>query len=174
VRFAFIFSYLIFSFFLTGCDQIRDNFSSLIKKPSAEETLKNVNSLVDNQEYEKALKTVKSQMGKFDSSFDAEIAFAGARASAFKGDTDNALFYLSQALKVKEVKIDEVMFDPAFAQLQTNVQFLQIITQGDRFNKSSDALVKPEIEVGAGDALIRQDSRGSEIRAGDVVIKMNN
>ena len=58
-----------------------------------------------------------------------QFAMAAARASAFKGDTEDALRYLALAFDSMPLNTDEVMSEPAFRALQTNMRFLQLITQ---------------------------------------------
>ena len=62
------------------------------------------------------------------------------------------------------------MADRAFANLLTDLRFLQIIT-----SQSQDAPAQANTTVRAGDAAqIQTTKQGTEIRAGDVVIKLPN
>jgi hypothetical protein len=90
-----------------------------------------------------------------------------------QGDQDAALQYLSKALAGLEITADELIKDAAFVSMTTDVRFLQIIT--GQAESSSVVPSKPVTSISAGgDAQILNTQQGTEIRAGDVVIKLPN
>jgi hypothetical protein len=80
---------------------------------------------------------------------------------------------LSKALPSLEITADELMKDEALASLHSDVRFLQIIT--GQTQSSTAVPPKPVTEINAGsDAQIKNTQQGTEIRAGDIVIKLPN
>jgi hypothetical protein len=163
------------SVFLSGCDQIRSRVAELISPETPAQALEAAEKLIEAGKYQEARNKAQPAADKPESPMRGDFAFTTARASAFTGDTEAALRYLALALQSKSFNSDEVMSEPAFEPLQTNIQFLRIITQSvvDPRSRETTATA-PALEVGTGNTLIRQDSKGTEVRAGDVVIKLPN
>ncbi len=100
-----------------------------------------------------------------------QFELAAARVSALQGQVDQALRHLSRALADLDIPTDKLMADEAFETLRTNVRFLQIITGGARAQPSLSA----GTEVKASEnTQIKITNQGTEVRAGDVVIKLPN
>ena len=79
--------------------------------------------------------------------------------------------HLSRALADLDIPTDKLMADEAYETLRTNVRFLQIITGGARAQPSLSA----GTEVKASEnTQIKITNQGTEVRAGDVVIKLPN
>ena len=164
-------------FMLSGCDQVRSRLAELISPEPPAQALQAVDRLIDEGKYQEAKDKAVPRTHKADAPLRGEFAFAAARASAFNGDAEDALRYLALAFENLKLNTDEVMSEPAFRALQTNVRFLQVITQASpapQPDKRQEAEPAPALEVGAGNAQIRQDSKGTEVRAGDVVVRLPN
>lgn len=100
-----------------------------------------------------------------------QFELAAARVSALQGQADLALRHLSRALADLDISTDKLMADESFKALHTNVRFLQIITGGARVQPSLSA----GTEVKASEnTQIKITNQGTEVRAGDVVIKLPN
>ncbi len=175
-------------FMLSGCDQVRTRLGELISPEPPAQALQSVDRLIDEGKFQEAKDKAASRTQKADAPLRGQFAMSAARASAFKGDTEDALRYLALAFDSMPLNTDEVMSEPAFRSLQTNVRFLQLITQAPAPAQSPAApqaakapaaqatapAPSPVLEVGAGSAQIRQDSKGTEVRAGDVVVRLPN
>lgn len=100
-----------------------------------------------------------------------QFELAAARVSALKGQTDLALRHLTRALADLDIPPDQLMADESFKTLRTDVRFLQVITGGARAQPSLSA----GTEVKASEnTKIKITNQGTEVRAGDVVIKLPN
>ena len=156
---------------LGGCDQFRSRVAVLIAPEAPAQTLQTIERLIGEGKYLEAKNQAQQVVDKPGGPLRGEFAFAAARASAMKGDTEDALRYLALAFQIKSLNVDEVLAERAFHGLKTNVQFLQIIAQNAP-STSKPVASSGTHEVGAGLTQIRQDSSGTEVRAGDVVIKL--
>lgn len=163
---------------LTGCEQVRAKVAELIAPQPPAETLQTVNRLIEDGKYQEAKDQAAPRADQADAPMRGEFAFATARASALKGDKDAALRYLALAMQHMELPAEVAMGEPAFVSLRTELGFLQLLTQDSpaprRSSQAAPAAPERVTEIGAGDTRIRQDSKGTEIRAGDVVIKLPN
>ena len=173
-------------FMLSGCDQVRTRLGELISPEPPAQTLQAIDRLIDEGKFQEAKDKAAPRTQQADAPLRGQFAMAAARASALKGDTEDALRYLALAFDSMPLNTDEVMSEPAFRALQTNIRFLQLITQAPVAPQAAAApqaakapaaqapAPAPVLEVGAGSAPIRQDSKGTEVRAGDVVVRLPN
>jgi hypothetical protein len=154
---------------LTGCDQFRARVAGWIAPQSPAEALKSVDVLLEQGQLKEAKNKVEAHINESDE-WKPHFELAAARIHALQGDQDIALQFLSKALSRLDISPDEVMTDRAFVNLRTDVRFLQIIT-----GQYQDAPARGNKTVRAGDdAQIQTTKQGTEIRAGDVVIKLPN
>ena len=154
---------------LTACDQFRERVAGWIAPQSPAEALKSVDNLLEQGQLKEAKNKVDAHINE-PGEWKHHFELAAARIHAMQGDQEAALQFLSKALAGLDIPADEVMADRAFANLLTDVRFLQIIT-----SQSQDAPVQANTTVRAGDAAqIQTTKQGTEIRAGDVVIKLPN
>jgi hypothetical protein len=157
---------------LPGCDQFREQVAGWIAPTPPTETLKSVDTLIEQGRLKEAKNTVEANIDD-SQAWKPHFELAAARIHAMQGDQDTALQYLSKALPSLEITADELMKDEALASLHTDVRFLQIIT--GQIQSSSVEPPKPVTEINAGGtAQIKNTQQGTEIRAGDIVIKLPN
>jgi hypothetical protein len=157
---------------LPGCDQFREQVAGWIAPSSPAETLKSVDTLIEQGRLKEAKNTVDANIDETED-WKHHFELAAARIHAMQGDQDTALQYLSKALPSLEITADELMKDEALASLHSDVRFLQIIT--GQTQSSTAVPPKPVTEINAGsDAQIKNTQQGTEIRAGDIVIKLPN
>ena len=157
---------------LSGCDQFREQVASWIAPSSPAETLQSVDALIEKGRLKEAKNTVEANINETEA-WRHHFELATARIHALEGDQETALQYLSKALAGLEITADELMKDAAFVSMTTDVRFLQIIT--GQAEPSSVVPSKPVAPISAGgDAQILNTQQGTEIRAGDVVIKLPN
>jgi hypothetical protein len=164
---------------LSGCDQLRSKVADLIAPESPQDELKMVNGLVDSGKYKEARDKAVARADKQDVPLRGEFALAAARSYGYLGDVDGAIRYLVIAFNALDLNPDEPLSDIAFGKMRTNVRFLQAIAElkPDRSVESKPQRVdkSQEIEVSAGgNTQIKMGGNGTEVRAGDVVIKMPN
>jgi hypothetical protein len=157
---------------LPGCDQFREQVAGWIAPTPPTEALQSVDTLIEQGRLKDAKNTVEANINETEA-WRHHFELAAARIHALQGDQDTALQYLSKALAGLEITADELMKDAAFVSMTTDVRFLQIIT--GQAESSSVVPPKPVTSISAGgDAQILNTQQGTEIRAGDVVIKLPN
>jgi hypothetical protein len=155
---------------LSGCDQLRVRLADWISPQSPHEALKSIDTLVEAGQLKEALAKAEAFIDK-PSDLRPQFELAAARASALQGQVEAALRHLSSALVKLDIAPDQLMADEAFETLHTNVRFLQIITGGDRPKPTSSAGTQIKASE---DTQINISNQGTEVRAGDVVIKLPN
>jgi hypothetical protein len=155
---------------LSGCDQLRGRLAEWISPQTPQEALESIDTMIAAGQLKEALVKAEAFIDK-PGELRPQFELAAARVSALQGQADLALRHLSLALADLDTSPDQLMADEAFETLRTNVRFLQIITGGARAQPSSstDTLVKA-----SEDTQIKITSQGTEVRAGDVVIKLPN
>jgi hypothetical protein len=155
---------------LSGCDQLRGRLAEWISPQTPQEALKSIDTMVAAGQLKEAKTKAETFINK-PGDLRPQFELAAARVSALQGQAEVALRHLSLALADLDISPDQLMADEAFETLRTNVRFLQIITGGARAQSASSTgtLVK------AGeDTQINITNQGTEVRAGDVVIKLPN
>ena len=164
---------------LAACDQLRSKLANLIAPQSPQDALKSANDLMDAGQYAQARDKAVTLAEKQDAPLRGEFAWVAARACAYLGDADGAIRYLRIAVSSLDLSPDEPMSEPAFQDLRTNVRFLQAITEitHDRAAAAQPQQTQKsqgvEATVGGG-TQIKMNGNGTEVRAGDVVVKLPN
>jgi uncharacterized membrane-anchored protein len=164
---------------LSGCDQLRSKVADLIAPQSPQDALKAATALLDAGEYPQARDKAVARVEKQDAPLRGEFALVAAKAYAYLGDVDGVIRYLTIAVSSLDLSPDEPMSDPAFQELRTNVRFLQAITQltpqrpAPSKSQQSEKAQGIEANSGAG-TQIKMNGNGTEVRAGDIVIKLPN
>jgi hypothetical protein len=158
---------------LSGCDQWRGRLADLISPKTSQtpqEALKSIETMVAAGQLKEALAKAEAFIDK-PGDLRPQFELAAARVCALQGQSDLALRHLSHALAELNIPADKLMADQSFKTLRTNVRFLQIITGGARVQPSLSA----GTEVKASEnTQIKITNQGTEVRAGDVVIKLPN
>lgn len=155
---------------LTACDQVRTKVAALIAPQSAKDELLDVNALIDNAKFKEAFEKASARVNSQDKTLQGEFAYAAAKASAYQSDASQAIRYVSIAVQTLDLSPDDVLQDIAFENMRTNVQFLQAITD---IKGSSNSITEPNVNINSGDTGIKMNGSSTEVRAGDVVIKMS-
>jgi hypothetical protein len=158
------------SFNLSGCDQLRVRLAEWITPQTPQEALKSIDTMVAEGRLKEALAKAEAFIDK-PGDLRPQFELAAARVSALQGQAEVALRHLSLALADLDISPDQLMADEAFETLRTNVRFLQIITGGVRSQPSSSAGTQVKASE---DTQIKITNQGTEVRAGDVVIKLPN
>lgn len=159
-------------FGISGCDQLRANLSNFIAPETADEALKDVKKQMEAGETKQAFIKAKNYAEK-PSPLQGEFEWLLALMAAENKDTEAALKYLSLAMKSLQLSPAEVISDKAFGYMQTDVRFLQVLTS--QAQASTQSPTSPASQsLGGGQTQIRMDNSGTEVRAGDIVIKLPN
>lgn len=165
-------SCLVFS--LSACDQLRGQLAELIAPQSPEEALKSIDTMTAVGQLKEALAKAESFMDK-PGELRGHFELAAARAAAMQGQTDAALRYLARAVGSLNLAPDTLMADEVFSAMHTDIRFLQTITGQARTVSSPPKPSRSDTQVKASeDTQIKMNNQGTEIRAGDVVIKLPN
>lgn len=167
---------IICTFTLSGCDQVSDKFAQVMgsKAPdealvSAQKKLSHSEFLAAKQETESFVKNPGPKQGVF--------ALIMAKAEAGLGQTDQSLFHLGMAVKAGAADPQEMMFDPAFETMRTDVRFVALITALSTATDVGPAngvaqSAAPAEPTAPGAAGVQINSSGIEVKAGDVSVKL--
>ena len=164
---------------LTGCDQFREKLANFISPEQPMEILKSARLLFDAGKFKEVKVIAAANLEKKNGELPGEFALLAARAAAMSSDVEDSLRYLKLADEYLDLDTDELMNDPAFESLLTNIRFLQIVVgQGKSKIEASKPAFRQytnenglELNSGGGSS-IKMDAKGTEVRAGDVVIKI--
>jgi hypothetical protein len=155
---------------LCGCDQLRSHVSDFISPEKPDEALKSAESYLAEGRYKEAREKAQLHADKV-GPLQPQFALIVAKASAHLGDSEAALKYLSKAVMPLKLTADALMADSAFTSLHTDVRFLQLIT----FQTTDSPAPSRDVSIhSGGDAQISINSGTTEVKAGDVVIKIPN
>jgi hypothetical protein len=155
---------------LAGCDQLRGRLADWISPQTPQEALKSIDTMVAAGQLKEALVKAEAFIEK-PGDLRPQFEFAAARVAALQGQVEVALRHLSRALAELDMSPDQLMADEAFQAMHTNVRFLQIITGGAGAQPASSAGTQVKASE---DTQIKITNQGTEVRAGDVVIKLPN
>lgn len=159
---------------LSACDQLRGQLAELIAPQSPEEALKSIDAMTMAGQLKEALSKAESFVEK-PGDLRGHFELAAARAAAMQGNTDTALRYLARAVVTLNLAPDQLMADEAFGAMHTDIRFLQTITGQSNAAPVTKKSSPSDTQVKASeDTQIKINNQGTEVRAGDVVIKLPN
>ncbi len=159
---------------LSACDQLRGQLAELIAPQSPENALKSIDTMVAAGQLKDALSKAESFMEK-PGDLRGDFELAAARVAAMQGNTDAALRYLARAVATLNLAPDQLIADDAFSAMRTDIRFLQTITGQSNTVSSTKKPSSADTQVKASeDTHIKINNQGTEVRAGDVVIKLPN
>jgi hypothetical protein len=159
---------------LSGCDQLRSRMADLIAPQSPGDALKSIEAMTAAGQLKEALAKAESFMAK-PGDLRPRFELAGARVAAMQGDVDAALRYLARALAELNLTPDQLMADVAFSEMRTDIRFIQTITRQASPNTAAAKPPSAGTQVKASeDTEIKINNQGTEVRAGDIVIKLPN
>ena len=159
---------------LSACDQLRGQLAELIAPQSPEEALKSIDTMAAAGQLKEAQSKAESFMDK-PGDFRGHFELAAARAAALQAHNDTALRYLARAVATLNLAPDQLMADEAFGAMRTDIRFLQTITgQASPVSVSKKSSPSDTQVKASEDTQIKISNQGTEVRAGDVVIKLPN
>lgn len=164
----------------TGCDQAREKIAALIKPQTVEDVTAAVNEKIEKRKFKEAQTEGEEFLrGKEDVS--GHLAWEIAKACAQIGEYDLAIKYVGQAVKANAVTGPQGMTEPLLEPVRTDIRFVSMLVGiGDsensavKSNTSSLPQESQESEQKKSSTSIRMDAQGTEVRAGDIVIKLPN
>jgi hypothetical protein len=161
----------------TGCNQTREKVAAFIQPQTVEEVTIEVNKKIEQGKFTEAQAEAEGFLnGKKDGS--GKLAWALAKACAQTGALDLAIKYTEQALKVNAVTGPQAMAEPLLEPVRTDIRFVSLLAGvgiSENFTeKSTNLSAKKTTESNQSSTSIRMDSKGTEVRAGDIVIKLPN
>lgn len=162
---------------VTGCDQTREKIAAFIQPQTVEEVTIAVNKKIEQGKFKEAQTEGEGFLnGKEDVS--GKLAWALAKACAQTGEHDLAIKYTEQALKANAVTGPQAMTEPLLEPVRTDIRFVSLLAG---VGISENAIEKPKkfsskknVELNQSSTSIRMDAQGTEVRAGDIVIKLPN
>lgn len=157
-----------------GCDELRSKIVDVIQPQTPQQTLIAVDDLIVNgntklaiSKAEKIVETSGPMQGQF--------SWSLARAYALEGDLDKALKNLRTAIEKLNLTPADVLHEKAFESIQTNIRFMETITNVSGTQQSSSSSVNQvRNQTDANQTSIKMDSSGTEVRAGNIVLKLPN
>jgi hypothetical protein len=88
---------------------------------------------------------------------------------------DKALKNLRTAIDKLNLTPADVLHEKAFESIQTNIRFMETITNVSGTQQSSSSSVNQvRNQTDANQTSIKMDSSGTEVRAGNIVLKLPN
>ncbi len=158
---------------ISGCEQAREKMADLIRPKTMESVTSSVNEQIAQGKFKLAQREGEEFLGGKED-VTGQLAWSLAKASAQLGEVDPALKYLGQALKAKAVTGPQAMVEPQLEGLRTELRFVALLV-GVSMNQSPAA--KPDATVGESgksSTSINMGSGGTEVKAGDITIKLSN
>lgn len=158
---------------IPGCDQIREKMAAAIKPKTIESVTVAVNEKIEQGKYKLAQTEGEEFLqGKDDST--GRLAWALAKASAQSGESDLAIKYLGQALKANVVTGPQAMAEPLLEPVHTDLRFVKMLVGVEASQSPQTAVSPPNTTQAKPSTSITMDSKGTEVKAGDITIKLLN
>ena len=168
--------FLLISLFgiFAGCDELRSKIVDVIQPQTPQQTLVAVDDLIVNGNTKLAI-TKAEKIAETSGPLQGQFSWSLARAYALEGDLDKALKNLRTAIEKLNLTPADVLHEKAFESIQTNIRFMETITNVSGTQQSSSSSVNQvRNQTDANQTSIKMDSSGTEVRAGNIVLKLPN
>jgi hypothetical protein len=168
--------FLLISLFgiFAGCDELRSKIVDVIQPQTPQQTLIAVDDLIVNGNTKLAI-TKAEKIAETSGPLQGQFSWSLARAYALEGDLDKALKNLRTAIEKLNLTPADVLHEKAFESIQTNIRFMETITNVSGTQQSSSSSVNQvRNQTDANQTSIKMDSSGTEVRAGNIVLKLPN
>ena len=168
--------FLLISLFgiFAGCDELRSKIVDVIQPQTPQQTLIAVDDLIVNGNTKLAI-TKAEKIAETSGPLQGQFSWSLARAYALEGDLDKALKNLRTAIEKLNLTPADVLHEKAFESIQTNIRFMETITNVSGTQQSSNSSVNQvRNQTDANQTSIKMDSSGTEVRAGNIVLKLPN
>lgn len=159
---------------LAGCDDLRTKIVDLIQPETPQQTLVVVDDLIANGKTKLAISKAE-KLAETSGPMQGQFSWSLARAYALEGDLDKALKNLRTAIEKLNLTPADVLHEKAFESVQTNIRFMETITNTSGTQQSSSPPSKQGgVQSDANQTNIKMDSSGTEVRAGNIILKLPN
>ena len=159
---------------IAGCDELRTKIVDVIQPETPQQTLVAVNDLIANGKTKLAISKAE-KLAETSGPMQGQFSWSLARAYALDGDLDKALKNLRTAIEKLNLTPADVLHEKAFESIQTNIRFMETITNIAETQKSSSPSSKQVgIQSDANQTSIKMDGSGTEVRAGNITLKLPN
>jgi|Laugresbdmm110sn_1035088.scaffolds.fasta_scaffold00157_8 hypothetical protein len=168
--------FLLISLFgmFAGCDELRSKIVDVIQPQTPQQTLLAVDDLIVNGNTKLAISKAE-KIAETSGPLQGQFSWSLARAYALEGDLDKALKNLRTAIDKLNLTPADVLHEKAFESIQTNIRFMETITNVSGTQQSSSSSVNQvRNQTDANQTSIKMDSSGTEVRAGNIVLKLPN
>jgi len=157
-----------------GCDELRSKIVDVIQPQTPQQTLLAVDDLIVNGNTKLAISKAE-KIAETSGPLQGQFSWSLARAYALEGDLDKALKNLRTAIDKLNLTPADVLHEKAFESIQTNIRFMETITNVSGTQQSSSSSVNQvRNQTDANQTSIKMDSSGTEVRAGNIVLKLPN
>lgn len=161
----------------TGCDQTREKIAAFIQPQTVEEVTIAVNKKIEQRKFKEA-QTEGEEFLKSKEDSSGKLAWALAKACAQTGEHDLAIKYTEQALKANAITGPQAITEPLLEPVRTDIRFVSLLVgisaSESPITKPNSSSSKKDVERNKSSTSIRMDGQGTEVRAGDIVIKLPN
>jgi len=159
---------------LAGCDDLRTKIVDLIQPETPQQTLVVVEDLIANGKTKLAISKAE-KLAETSGPMQGQFSWSLARAYVLEGDVDKALKNLRTAIDKLNLTPADVLHEKAFESVQTNIRFMEVITNISGAQQSSTPPSKlGGIHSDANQTSIKMDGSGTEVRAGNIILKLPN
>ena len=159
---------------LAGCDELRTKIVDLIQPETPQQTLVVVDDLIANGKTKLAISKAE-KLAETSGPMQGHFSWSLARAYALEGDLDKSLKNLRTAIDKLNLTPADVLHEKAFESVQTNIRFMETITniKGTQ-QSSSPPSTQGGVQSDANQTSIKMDGSGTEVRAGNIILKLPN
>lgn len=154
-----------------GCDKAREQIAAAVKPKTAADVTILVNEQIGKLDFAQAKAEGESFLAANDDA-SGQLPFAVAKACSQLHDIDCALARMGQALKAGALSAEQVISEPLLEPVLADVRFLALLSANGDLPKAAPGATAPRKQ--ASDTSIKMDGQGTEVRAGDIVIKLPN
>ena len=164
---------------LSACDQVRERLASIISPQTTPQALDSVRHSIEIGKFKDAASLSETYANK-SGPYQADFALASAQAYSNLGDPNKALYYLTIAIDAGLTNKESLIVDPNFELVRTDIRFVSLLAgraeqPSDQNPKSNFNSVISSDSKGNGESTsIRIDDQKTEVKAGNVSIKLTN
>jgi len=164
---------------LSACDQVRERLASIISPQTTPQALDSVQHNIEIGKFKDAA-ALSETYAKKAGPYQADFALASAQAFSNLGDPNKALYYLTIAIDAGLTNKEALIVDPNFELIRTDIRFVSLLAgraeqyphQNTKSNVNS--AISSDSKENGGSTSIRIDDQKTEVKAGNVSIKLSN
>ena len=164
---------------LSACDQIRERLASIISPQTAPQALDSVRQNIGIGKFKEAASLSENYSNNV-GPYQADFALASAQAFSNLGDPNKALYYLAIAIDAGLTNKEALIVDPNFELIRTDIRFVSLLAgRADQFSHQNpksnlNSAISSDSKGNGESTSIRIDDQKTEVKAGNVSIKLTN